>query len=99
MNVTVHQRPGVYSAYEASSGAGSAGRGGVVGLVGSSAGAKKLGQVQTVTGYDKAVAAFGDGGMAELIRLALRNGASAVAAVAVKDQAGYAAGLEALEAE
>lgn len=99
MNVTVHQRPGVYSAYEASSGAGSAGRGGVVGLVGSSAGAKNLGQVQMVTGYDKAVAAFGDGGMAELIRLALRNGASAVAAVAVKDQAGYAAGLEALEAE
>ena len=54
------------------------------------------GTVQVITSYDKAVAAFGSGGpegMAELIRLALKNGASAVAAVAVASADGYEEGF------
>ena len=54
---------------------------------------------QTVTSYDKAVALFGAGGtegMAELIRLALKNGASGVAAVPVADKTGYEAAFELL---
>lgn len=54
---------------------------------------------QTVTSYDKAVALFGAGGtegMAELIRLALKNGAGGVAAVPVADKTGYEAAFELL---
>ena len=50
------------------------------------------GETHIITSYDRAVAAFGSEGaegMAELIRLALKNGASGVAAVATADEAGY----------
>ena len=56
--------------------------------------AAPAGTVQVVTGYEQAVSLFGDGGeegMAELIRLALKNGACAVAAVPVADAEGYEA--------
>ena len=56
--------------------------------------AAPAGTVQVVTGYEQAVGLFGDGGeegMAELIRLALKNGACAVAAVPVADAEGYEA--------
>jgi len=63
----------------------------MVGLVGIHTTAQ-TGAPQTITSYDRAVAAFGtDGGesMAELIRAALMNGASAVVAVPVADEDGY----------
>jgi len=56
--------------------------------------AAPAGAVQIVTSYEQAVGLFGDGGdegMAELIRLALKNGACAVAAVPVADAGGYEA--------
>ena len=84
MSVTVHQRPGVYSSYDASSVVSGSGAGGIVGLAGVNTTAK-AGEVKIITSYDQAVTAFGGEGaegMAELVRLALRNGASAVAAVA-----------------
>ena len=84
MSMTVHQRPGVYSSYDASGLVSGGGKGRLVGLVGVSA-AAQAGTVQTVTSYDQALTLFGDRGcegMAELIRLALKNGASGVAAVA-----------------
>lgn len=100
MNVTVHQRPGVYSSYDASSVISGSGAGGLVGLAAVNT-AAQAGVVQTITSYDKAVAAFGSNGdqdMSELIRLALKNGASAVAAVPVADAEGYGSAFEALSA-
>ena len=99
MSVTVHQRPGVYSSYDAVSVTRGRSRGGVVGLVGVDLKAP-AGVVEIMTSYDRAVTAFHTGapeGMAELVRLALGNGASAVAAVAVADSGHYAEGFAALE--
>ena len=91
MSITVHQRPGVYSTYDASAVVSGSGRGKLVGLAAINTVAQP-GAAQTITGYDKAVSAFGSAGgedMAELIRLALKNGASAVVAVPVADESGY----------
>lgn len=91
MSISVHQRPGVYSSYDASAVVSGREPGRVVGIaaVNTQAGA---GVVHMITSYDRAVAVFGSSGaedMAELIRLALKNGASAVAAVPVADESGY----------
>lgn len=93
MSITVHQRPGVYSSYDASGLVSGSGAGRLVGLVGINT-AAQAGTVQTVTSYDQALTLFGDQGcegMAELIRLALKNGASGVAAVAAAGADGYEA--------
>ena len=98
MSITVHQRPGVYSSYDASSVVSGSGTGRLVGLAAVNDTAE-AGKVQIITSYEKALAAFGgDGaeGMAELIRLALKNGASGVAAVAAADEEGYDAAFAAL---
>jgi len=59
--------------------------------------AAEAGVVTVVTSYEKAVSLFGtEGDMAQLIRLALKNGASSVAAVAVADETGYEAAFAAL---
>ena len=89
MSVTVHQRPGVYSSYDASSVLSGSAGGRLVGLAAIHATAT-AGAVQTITSYDRAVTAFGAASgqnMTELIRLALRNGASGVAAVPVSSAA------------
>lgn len=96
MNVTVHQRPGVYSAYDASSVVSGSGAGKQVGLVAVNAKAA-ANEVKIVTSYDGAMNAFGQGTMAELVRLALKNGAGAVAAVPIAGGEGYADGFAALE--
>lgn len=100
MSVVSTERPGVYSSFDASSViSGSDGRK-TVGLVAVNAKAA-AGQTQTITRYEQAVAAFGDGGtegMAELIRLALKNGAAGVVALPVADSAGYEGALEAMAA-
>jgi len=93
MSITVHQRPGVYSSYDASAVVSGRGSGRMVGLVGLNP-QVPAGTVQVITSYDKAVAAFGSGGpegMAELIRLALKNGASGVAVAPVSNANGYEA--------
>ena len=100
MNVTVHQRPGVYSAYDASSAVSGNSGGKVVGVVAVNTVAQ-ANVVRTITSYDQAVTIFGSNGsedMAALIRLALRNGASAVAAVAVASAEDYESGFAALAA-
>ena len=96
MNVTVHQRPGVYSAYDASSVVSGSGGGKQVGLVAVNTKAT-ANEVKIVTSYDGAVNAFGQGTMAELIRLALKNGAGSVAAVPIASGEGYGDGFAALE--
>ena len=91
MNIAVHQRPGVYSSYDASSVVSGSGAGRLVGIVAVNTKAT-AGVAQTVTTYDQAVTAFGSGGeedLAEMIRLALRNGASGVVAVPVANAQGY----------
>ena len=97
MKVTEHQRPGVYSVYEASNlvSGRSGGRGaGVVAVNGKGA----AGKVVTVSSREQAVETFGtEGKMAALVGLLLENGAIRVHAVAVADPEGYAAGFQALE--
>ena len=91
MSITVHQRPGVYSSYDASRVVSGSGTGRLVGLAGINTTAS-AGVAQTITSYDQAVTAFGSSGaedMAELIRLALANGASGVVAVPVASAADY----------
>ena len=91
MSISVHQRPGVYSSYDASAVVSGRGSGRLVGLAGVNTRAE-AGKVQVITSYDRAVEIFGSGGgedMAELIRLALKNGACGVAAVPVADGEGY----------
>lgn len=93
MNISVHQRPGVYSSYDASTVISGSGSGRLVGLAAVNT-KVPAGTVQTITSYDKAVAVFGSNGaedMTELIRLALKNGASGVVAVPVADESGYEA--------
>ncbi len=98
MSITVHQRPGVYSSYDASGLVSGSSAGRLVGLAGINT-AAQAGVVQTVTSYDQALTLFGDQGsegMAELIRLALKNGASGVAVVAAADADGYEAAFAVL---
>ncbi len=98
MSVTVHQRPGIYSTYDASSVVSGSGGGKLVGLAAVNTQAPSL-QAQTITSYEKAAAAFGAGGeMAELIRLALKNGASGVVAVPAADETDYEAAFGVLAA-
>ena len=100
MSVTTHERPGVYSEYDASSVVqGRQGRK-MVGMAAIHATAP-AGVPQTVTSYEGALIAFGSTGgqdMTELIRLALKNGAAGVVAVPVADDEGYEAAVAALAA-
>ena len=100
MSVTTHERPGVYSEYDASSVVqGRQGRK-MVGMAAIHATAP-AGVPQTVTSYEGALIAFGSTGgqdMTELIRLALKNGAAGVVAVPVADDEGYEAAFAALAA-
>ena len=100
MSVTTHERPGVYSEYDASSVVqGRQGRK-MVGMAAIHATAP-AGVPQTVTSYEGALIAFGSTGgqdMTELIRLALKNGAAGVVAVPVADEEGYEAACAALAA-
>lgn len=96
MSMMRQERPGVYSAYEASSLiSGRKGRG----KVGLAAVDTELAQpgVVMVTSAEQAVALLGEGDIAKLCRLLLRNGAAAVAVSRVKRQEDYAKALEALE--
>ena len=101
MNVTTHERPGVYSVYGASSLVRGSGGRKTVGLAVINTKAK-AGVIQTITSYEGAVSAFGSQAdsqdMAELIRVLLLNGAAAVAAIPVANAEGYEAVVAAEEA-
>ena len=97
VNVTEHQRPGVYSVYDASSVV--SGRSG-----GGNAGAAAVcpkgtaGQVYELASPEQAEAAFGAGEtLTELVRLLLQNGAAKAYAVPAADEEGYEAAFAALE--
>ena len=93
MSVTSHERPGVYSSYDASSViSGNDGRK-TVGLVAVNTVAE-AGVAKTITSVEQAVTAFGSNGpedMTALITLALRNGAGKVVALPIADAEGYEA--------
>ncbi len=98
MNVTTHLRPGVYSAYDASSVVSGKLNGGLVGLAARVPTASDH-AVQTFSNYEQAADAFGPASgenLSELIRLALLNGASAVACAPVSDQNPYQNAFHAL---
>ena len=97
MKVTTHERPGVYSVYEASS------------LISGMNGTKWVGlaaicttgtagTVYELSDYKQAVEQFGsDQELTELVRLLFLNGAAGVSAVPVQDEDGYTAAFAALE--
>ena len=81
MSITTHQRPGVYSDYEAS-GVVRGGSGGLVGL----AAVSEAEETKLVTGSEQAAAVYGAGSaMARLCELALGNGARGVVCAPVVD--------------
>ena len=95
MSTIVHERPGVYSSYDASSMV-SGGRSAKTVGVAAKAVSGEIGTVQLITGYAAGVAAFGEDGsrrgMSTILKLLFRNGATAVRAVSVaEDDPDYAA--------
>ena len=87
MSENRHERPGVYSAYDAST-VVSAGRGSKIVGVAAKAARGTVGEVVTVTGYAAGVAAFGEDaapGMSTILKLLFLNGAAQVEAVRVAD--------------
>ena len=102
MTNIIHERPGVYSAYDASSVTRSGGAVKVVGLAALAA-QGTAGQVVTVTGYEAGLTAFGADtagtAMEKLLRLLFANGAAAVKAVRVADAQSYDDAFDALAME
>ena len=102
MNEILHERPGVYSVYDASA-AVSGGRAAKVIGVAAKAAKGVENQAVTLTGYAAGIAAFGEdagsAGMAAVLRLLFANGASSVVAVRVGGEglkADYLAAFESL---
>lgn len=102
MSEILHERPGVYSAYDASAVVSGGQAAKTVGLAAKAA-KGETGQAVTVTGYAAGAAAFGEdpeSGMTAMLRLLFANGASIVSAVRVADTGtveDYQAAFAALE--
>ena len=76
MSVTNHERPGVYSRYDASTVVKGRGGGGCVGLA-ALCGTGTAGTLYTFNRYEEAVTAFGgEETLTELVRLLFLNGAA-----------------------
>ena len=88
MSEMKHERPGVYSVYDASA-VVTAGRGNKTVGVAAKAVRGTVGEAVTVTGYTAGVAAFGEDvtpGMSTILRLLFSNGAATVVAVRVAEE-------------
>lgn len=92
--ITTHERPGVYSSYDASSLTAAASGGGAVCIV-ADAGTQKGGPYTWVS-YSRAVADVGSCALSKLARLALKNGAGLVYGIPAGSD--YAAAFEAAAA-
>lgn len=99
MNVTEHQRPGVYSVYDTSSVVSAGANGAAAGVAGiCTAQGVTAGKVYDFTGAEQAQSSFGAGEtLTGLVQTLFQNGAARVYAVPVADQAGYGEGFAALE--
>ena len=99
MSITTHERPGVYSQYDASAVVSGSGGGQTVGIA-ALCEEGSAGTVHTFTRYEDAAATFGETEeLTELIRLLFLNGAAQVKAVPVADAEGYEDAFAALEGE
>ena len=99
MSMTIHERPGVYSDYEASTVVSGTGGGQTVGLAAICT-QGEAGTVYVLNRYEDAVTAFGqEENLTELVRLLLLNGAAQVRAVPAADEEDYEAAFQLLEAE
>lgn len=100
MKGIVHERPGVYSVYDASTVVSSGKAARIIGVAAKAAQGDEAAPV-TVTGCAAGAAVFGEeGNMSRLLRLLFANGAGAVTAVRVADKgdlAAYQAAFVALE--
>ena len=89
--VTTHERPGVYSVYEAAAAVTASSRSGTAAIAAQSAGGT-AGTLYTLTSYSQAAAAFGkEDPMTQLVKILLANGAAKVLAVPVASEEDYAA--------
>lgn len=99
MSMERHERPGVYSSYDASTVVSGAGGGRVVGITAKSTGGT-VGKLYRLTRQEEAVAAFGPSdSLTALCALLFQNGAGVVCAVPVKSDADYAGAFNTLGAE
>lgn len=102
ISTVVHERPGVYSSYDASTAISSGGARKVIGVAARAAQGDKE-TITRLTNYNAGLTAFGEdgetAGMATILKLLYLNGASSVVAVAVADtatKADYVAAFELL---
>ena len=84
MTATTHERPGVYSSYEASSLTAASANGGKVAVVAGAGNLKNGKDLYQWTSYSKAAADVGDCALSKMAQLAIRNGAAAVYGIPVK---------------
>ena len=87
MTATTHERPGVYSSYEASSLTAASAGGGKVAVIAAVENSENLKDAKAVyqwTSYSKAASDVGACTLSRLAQLAIRNGASAVYGIPVK---------------
>ena len=97
--MTVHERPGVYSSYDASAVVSSSGGSATVGLVAVSTGGEEN-TLYKWSRYEEAAQVFGESDpLTVLVRLLFQNGAGAVYVVPVRNQEGYEAAFALLAAE
>ena len=98
MSMTIHERPGVYSSYDASTVVSGSGGGQTVGVA-AVCGEGTSGTLYTLNRYEEAVTTFGqEENLTELVRLLFLNGAARVLAVPV-EEGDYQAAFDLLAAQ
>ena len=96
--MTEHERPGVYSSYDASTVVSGNGTGANVGIA-AICSKGEAGKLYSFARYEEAVTAFGEEeGLTGLVKLLFLNGAAQVKAVPVAEEGGYEAAFAVLEA-
>ena len=99
MSMTIHERPGVYSSYDASTVISSSGSGRTVGLVGVWT-QGETGKLVTLNRYEDGATQFGgEENLTKLVQVLFRNGAAKVLAVPVSGQEDYQGAFDLLAAE
>ena len=102
ITATTHERPGVYSSYEASSLTAASAGGGKVAVIAGVENPDKLDDIYQWTSYSKAASDVGNCTLSRLAQLAIRNGAGAVYGIPVKNgedgEADYGTAFAAAEA-
>ena len=99
MSMTIHERPGVYSSYDASTVINGSGGGSTVGLVGLVTDGES-GKLYTFNRYEDAVTQFGqEENLTKLVQVLFRNGASRVVVAPVSGEEDYQGAFDLLAME